>query len=352
MNKTIRILLLRSVRLTGLILFLLVTAYSSRVNAQQETGQVASPLGSVTRSVAAVTKANDQDERYRIGPGDVLDIRVFNRPLLSRDAVRVDGRGMIRMPLLEEEIDAACRTEGELAQEIAKRYLKYQRNPNVEVFVKDYNSQPVAVIGAVARPGQFRLQRRVRLLELLTYAGGPAERSGSRLNIVHAPARFQCSAAKDGQLAEAQKELEALTSYNLNDTLRGVDEANPYVEPGDIIDLPEADQVFIVGNIERPRSIPLKDQPITVSMAVAMAGGTLPDTKTSKIRVIRQTRGSAGKIEILVDLEAIKKHRAEDIALLANDIVEVPTAGGKRLLRSLIGGVVSSGARLPVQIIR
>jgi len=39
-----------------------------------------------------------QDDRYRIGPGDVLDIRIFNRPQLSREAVRVEGSGMIRMP--------------------------------------------------------------------------------------------------------------------------------------------------------------------------------------------------------------------------------------------------------------
>ena len=41
-----------------------------------------------------------QDDRYRIGPGDVLDIRIYIRPQLSRDAVRVEGNGMIRMPLI------------------------------------------------------------------------------------------------------------------------------------------------------------------------------------------------------------------------------------------------------------
>ena len=64
------------------------------------------------------------DDRYRIGPGDVLDIRILNRPHLSRDAVRVEGNGMIRMPLIEVEIQAACRSEGELAKEICAGLFK------------------------------------------------------------------------------------------------------------------------------------------------------------------------------------------------------------------------------------
>src|SRR5687767_9883985 len=83
----------------------------------QDAPQTSAPAVT-TASLAAADSAtpplNETDERYRIGAGDVLDIRVFNRPQLSREAVRVDGRGMIRMPLIEEEIQALCLTEGEL----------------------------------------------------------------------------------------------------------------------------------------------------------------------------------------------------------------------------------------------
>src|SRR5215831_15795298 len=83
---------------------------------------------------ATVTQTS---ERYRIGAGDVLEIRVYNRPQLSRDAVRVEGNGMIRMPLIEGEIQAACKTEGELAKEISTRYARYYRNLPVDVFIKE-----------------------------------------------------------------------------------------------------------------------------------------------------------------------------------------------------------------------
>jgi len=124
---------------------------------------------------AAQTRAQESntDSRYRIGPGDVLEIRVLRAPELSRDAVRVDQSGMIRMPMWNDDVRAACLTEGELAQHIAKLYLKYKRDPHVDVFVKEFQSQPVAVTGAVHAASNFKLQRQVRLLELLSFAGEP-----------------------------------------------------------------------------------------------------------------------------------------------------------------------------------
>src|SRR5678816_2352617 len=125
-----------------------------------------------------------QDDRYRIGAGDVLDIRIYNRPQLSREAVRVEGSGMIRMPLIEAEIQAACMTEGELAKEVSTRYARFYKNLQVDVFIKEYHSKQVAIIGAVNEQSRFELQRRVRLLELLTYARGPSAKAGQTINVL------------------------------------------------------------------------------------------------------------------------------------------------------------------------
>lgn len=310
---------------------------------------VASQSSSVTSSAASTASpdSSQKDERYRIGPGDVLDIRVFNRPQLSRESVRVDERGMIRMPLLEDDIQAGCRTEGELALEIATHYLKYQRNPHVDVFIKEYNSQPVAVIGAVNKPGQFQLQRRVRLLELLSFAGGHSEKAGGRINIIRAPGVSLCE--RQATVTPDENLSEGFISYNLSDTLQG--KANPFVRPGDVITLIEAEQVFVVGNVYRPSAIALKE-PVTVSGAIAMSGGVLPATKSEKIRIIRQVPGSMNKTEIAVDLNAIKKHQAQDIALQAGDIVEVPTSTGKSVLRSLAGIIAPTASMTAIQVIR
>jgi polysaccharide export outer membrane protein len=337
--------------LMALLLFISLSSASAQqppvtsVNAAQTP-----PASAVAQTPKATVAAKmDRDDRYRIGPGDVLDIRVFNKAILSRDNVRVNGNGMIRMPLIDDDILAACRTEGELAKEVATRYLKYQRNPQVDVFVKEYQSQPVAVIGAVNQPSQFKLQRRVKLLELLAFANGIAERAGRSVNVVHGePTGVVCQSATPA--AEEDFIKTGLNSYKLKDTLEGVEQANPYIQPGDIIYVPDADQAYVVGNVMRPRAIPLRE-PVTITQAIAMAEGLRPDSKKDKVRIVRQEPGGMGKNEMIVDLKAIEKRQAPDVVLQANDIVDVQVNSGKQLLKSFIGAIVPSVGNLPTRII-
>jgi polysaccharide biosynthesis/export protein len=292
------------------------------------------------------------DERYRIGPGDVLDVRVFNRPQLSRDAVRVDGRGTIRMPLIDEDIPAACRTESELAQDIATRYLKYQRHPHVDVFVKEFNSQPVAVIGAVNQPGRFQLQRRVRLLELMAFAGGPSERAGGRIQIVRTSGVATCESSLEAHpAADGESQGGGLIALDMNATLRGDEGSNPYMMPGDVVSVPEAEQAFVVGNVLRPSAVSLKE-PVTVSRAIAMAGGVMPDSKLDKVRIVRQEPRGGSKSEFFVDIKAIDKWQAEDVRLQPGDIVEVQASGGRRFLRTLLSAIAPAAANAPVRVIQ
>ena len=284
------------------------------------------------------------DDRYRIGPGDVLDIRVYNRPQLSRDAVRVEGNGMIRMPLIESDIQASCLTEGELAKEISTRYARFYKNLQVDIFIKEYHSKQVAIIGAVNEQSRFELQRRVRLLELLTYAKGPSSKAGQTINIVHSTAASPCKQTDENDTSAA------FTSYKLSDVLAGDPKSNPYLEAGDIVTLPEADQVYVVGNVFMPLTISLKE-PITLTRAIAMAGGLKQDTSKDKIRVLRQEPGTTIRKEIIVDLYAIEKKRSEDLALAPNDIIDVPTSAGKSFLRSLVQGVVPGVGQLPVRVV-
>lgn len=323
--------------ITNFFLISLISMVCIEVSAQQPATATL-----VTPTPAGAT-STIEDDRYRIGPGDVLDIRIYNRPNLTRENVRVEGNGMFRMPLIENEIQGACKTEGELAKEISTRYARFYKNLQVDVFIKGYHSQQVAIIGAVNEQSRFELQRRVRLLELLTYAKGPSGKAGQTINIVHSTAPSICKQKTDD-------EIEAFSSYKLSDTLLGDPKANPYLEAGDIVTLPEADQVYVVGNVYHPMTIPLKD-PITLSEAIAMAGGAKLDTKKDKIRIVRREPGSTAKKEMIVDLSAIEKKRAEDIALLPNDIIDVPLSTGKSLLRGMVTGGAQSITQLPVMVI-
>jgi polysaccharide export outer membrane protein len=318
--------------LSVIVLVLIANSIAFAQNPANTTASAATPP-------TPIVNAASDFERYRIGPGDVLDIRIYNRPQLSRDAVRVEGNGMIRMPLVDAEIQAACRTEGELARDISSRYSRYYKNLQVDV------SRQVAVIGAVNDQARFQLQRPIRLLELLTYAKGVSAKAGQTINIVHSDAPSLCK-----QQDEAANDQTPFSSYKLSDTLMGDPKANPYLEAGDIVTIPEADQVYVVGNVNSPVAIPLKE-PISLSRAIAMAGGVRQDTKKDKIRVLRQTPGSSSKQELIVDLSAIEKKRAEDPLLQANDIIDVPTSASKAFLRSLVSGVVPSVSQLPVRVV-
>ena len=321
-------------------------------------------LGALAAAVLLAAPAPAQQpaagDQYRIGARDVLAIRVAAPdiiPQFSSDAMEVDECGMI--PLLSvqseerNEVRAAGMTTGELQEQLRKFYTKYKRNPQVVVKVKEYNSQPVAINGAVVKPGQFQLRRPVRLLELVQfYAGGPTERAGGRVQVARIPAPAMCGsqAAPSTAAVIDDATTPSFLSFNLSETLKAAEGANPYLQPGDVVTLPEAKEAYVVGNVLHPGPVLLREDKLTVSRAIAMAGGAVQDTKKNKIRIVRQEAG--GQREIVVDLNAINKRQAEDVALLPNDIVEVPVSGGKRLFRSLIGAVVPSVGQMPVQIIR
>ena len=321
----------------SLFAVVLLLMMSSVLFAQQSTTNAAAA------TAASAVNGITEDDRYRIGPGDVLEIRVYNRPNLSRDGVRVEGNGMFRMPLIDTEIQAACKTEGEIAKELSVKYAKFYKNLQVDVFIKEYHSKQVAIIGAVNEQSRFELQRRVRLLELLTYAKGPSPKAGQTINIVHSTAPSMCR-------TNTEDEISAFSSYRLSDTMIGDPKANPYLEAGDIVTLPDADQVYVVGNVYTPLTIPLKE-PITLSRAIAMAGGIKQDTKKDKIRIVRQEPGTMAKKEMVVDLIAIEKKQADDVALMPNDIIDVQLSTGKSVLRGLVMGGAQSVTQLPVRII-
>src|SRR5215213_399463 len=301
--------------------------------AQQQVANTTAATSSASGASSDGQRAAAGDQ-YRIGPRDVLTIRVTAPdivPQFSSDAMEVNECGMI--PLLsvqneeQNEVKAAGMTTNELQEQLRKFYTKYKRNPQVVVKVKEYNSQPVAINGAVVRPGQFQLRRPVRLLELVQfYAGGATERSGGRIQIARMPALGMCDAkpanATSAQTAAVIDEAAgpSFLTFKLEDTLKADERANPFLQPGDVITLPEAKEAYVVGNVLRPGPIPLRDDHLTISRAIAMVGGFMPDSKKEKVRIVRQEANGSSK-EIFVDMRAIDKHQAEDIGLLPIQVI-------------------------------
>ncbi len=340
-------------------LTVLVLSLSSIVVAQTPSSTQPRPLIPQTAPAELSNPAapgsnseSGEDLSYRIGPGDELDVRVFGRAELSR-VTRVDNYGNIRLPFLKE-IKASCYSEAELAGIIAEGYKKYLKDPQVDVMVKEYRSQPVAVIGAVTHPGRFQLQRRARLLELITFAGGPQNRAAATIHIVHNSEHDHCAQKSDtgpGANGEKPESLSfGITSIKLRDVLTGVPEANPFIQPGDVISVPEADQIFVTGSVYKPGaySMPAK---ITLTQAVALAGGVNAEG-SGRIRLVREQPGNGERKETVYNLSDINKRKIPDVTLMPNDIVEVPGSTLKTASRGILGVSIGMLNSLPYFILR
>jgi protein involved in polysaccharide export with SLBB domain len=185
---------------------------------------------------------------------------------------------------------------------------------------------------------------------LVFHAGGPSGRAGRKVQVLSTFQEDNCKGLTSAGTQPREADEEVVT-YDLSELLRGNSEANRYVNPGDIINVPAAEEVIILGNVLRPASIPVVE-PITMARAIAMVGGTLPNSKKDKIRVTRQLPGQPGTTEFLVDLKAPDKSQGENFLLQGGDIVEVSTKSGlQTVLKNLANNVVPMISRAPIPVI-
>jgi protein involved in polysaccharide export with SLBB domain len=183
----------------------------------------------------------------------------------------------------------------------------------------------VVVYGAVRAPGRVELRRRVRLAEVLAISGGVTERASGTVRIIHSGAQCSQPGITDRELTDSSRSLKSDT-YALSGLQRREAGANPYLEGGEIVIVTELKPIYVVGSVLTPREIFLKE-PVTLVQAIKLAGGELRDAQISQVAIHRQKKDAAGSIWIQANLEAIRKHRAEDLILQPYDIVIVPSLG-------------------------
>lgn len=177
---------------------------------------------------------------------------------------------------------------------------------------------PVTVIGAVHNPVRFELQRRLRLIEAIALAGGLSEKYGGTIRIEHSAAAATCAKSISH---DSPARVESFELYRLDDVLG--DKANPYLNPGDMINVSEAERVLVTGNVTRPQIVLLRNS-LTLTQALALAGGTLTGSKKERVTITRRAFGAKEQTVTTVNLNAIEKRRAQDITLQPGDIVYVP----------------------------
>jgi polysaccharide export outer membrane protein len=318
--------------------------------------QVPSP----TQSSSSVD--NQGIRNYLLGPGDILDVRIFGQPDLNSTA-EIDSDGNISsLPFLETPIPAKCRTEKEVQRDIAAAYGKYLKKPQVSVRIAQRNSrQPATVFGAVRQPTRIQMARKVRLNELMAASGGFTERAAGTIQILHTEPVMCPAPGEEADAAPIDGTRIPLTLVKISELRSGKLDANPVIRPGDYILVTEAEPVYITGSVIAPQGIFMREQ-LTLGRALAMVGGARKEAKTTDVRIYRQKPGSPEQDTIHVDYTAIKKKEKPDVLLEAYDIIEVPEAGmfsstriGTTLMGAVSGlfnsAVSASGQVLPTRVL-
>lgn len=280
---------------------------------------------------------NQGIRRYRIGPGDILDVRVFGQPDLT-STVEVDEDGNVSsLPFVEDPIPALCRNEREVQKLITDAYAKYILKPRVSVRITERRSRPPAIVyGAVRMPSRVQMNRRLRLLEVITTAGGITQNANGTVEILHTVPpmclEIEDAIATSGVASvvaanhRKESDIGTLETYKITDLKGGSAENNPYIRPGDIVIVNEGEPVFVTGMVVRPDAVVIKDE-LTMTRAIAMVGGMQKMANTSQVHIYRKTAGKLSQEPMRIDYDAIRKGKAPDVLLQAYDIIDVRPAG-------------------------
>lgn len=282
---------------------------------------------------------------YVIGPGDLLRVSVYDAPDLSRE-VRVSAEGFIRLPLLPSRVRADGLTPDELADQLVRAFFARQllRDPQVTVLVKEYRSRPVAVLGAVRRPGMVPVFGPTTLLQVLSEAEGLTEAAGALIYVTRGGALVAAPATS----RRSEKPTEPRTRVvKVRDLLEMRDPAaNLPIYAGDMITVPRAGIIYVVGAVHKPGGFMLRGERerLTVLQAVALAENLTGTARPAEAVIVRRPSGSDKEEAIPVDIRKVMARKAPDPALEANDILFVPDSLAKKGLRRAMEAAIQIAA--------
>lgn len=279
--------------------------------------------------LAALSSKKDPYRDYRIGPEDLLEITVFEDEKLNK-TVRVTSQGNISFPLL-----GILKVKGLTATELEKELRdllaeKYFQDPHVSVFIREYRSQRISVMGAVEKPNTFEVTGQKTILDMLAMAGGLKTEAGRLLFLIR-PFALEDEAAKNEPQPESPTPKAMV--IDLDQLLvKGDLSLNLPLSHGDVINVPSSGKVFVGGEVRSPGGFPLGGKRLTLSQALALAGGLKTEAAGGQTRVFRYSGKGNEKEILVVDAYAIQQGKAEDLLLEENDMIIVPKSGTKAAL--------------------
>lgn len=334
---------MRGFYITGLIIMFstIVLAGQAQVPTQPQRPVLrpALPQDEFITNRPSNTPTSSPGQEYRVGPDDLVEVTVFEAPDLG-GASRVTASGTITLPLVGP-IDVAGHTIREVEQSVEHALKeKYVNDPHATVFVREYASQPVSIIGAVKLPGIYQIKGDKTLYDMLAQAQGLDAEAGNTIQVIRAKSR---SASSDDASDPAET-----VSINIQDLMEnGKTELNVPIHAGDTINVLRAGSIFVEGEVMRPNEFVLRNgKNVTVAQAIALANGMTKDARRKDCLVIRYHKDGSRE-EIKADAGKILRGEAMDITMLPNDILFVPASKVKpAALRALDSTIAVAMGRI------
>jgi polysaccharide export outer membrane protein len=279
------------------------------------------------RNPDAATDTNVAHETLLIGPGDLLQITVLDESDLSRK-VRVRDSGEITIPFIGS-VQVGGLNTAEASTAIARKYIdgQFLRHPEVSVFVEEYSTQSVSVLGQVVHPGPVSISTGRSLVDVIAMAGGLTDVADRHITIERGGA--------------SRGLVEVFLSNRAEDAFN----ANVEVLPGDKILVPKAGIVYVLGDVGRPGGYVMQNNSrMTVLQAVAMAAGVNRTGSEAHARIIHNSNGKFQEREL--PLKEIEAGTAPDELLQADDVIYIPFSFGKNVLMGTNSIVAATSSAL------
>jgi len=251
---------------------------------------------------------------YALGPGDKLEIEILGETGTRTDTF-VTPDSKIYFDLLPG-IDVKGKTTTLLREEMQKMLVKYYKQPQVSLTLREVSSQRVWVLGRVNAPGIYPLNRPLRVLDAVTQAGGlfTSRFTGTTEELADLSHSFLMRGGK-------------MLPVNFQKLIREGDLANNiYLEPDDFIYLPSSltNEVYVLGAVTEPRPVGFMNE-MNLITALGRGLGIRPDADLSHVTIVR---GSLTEPKIAtVDAKQIIQGKATNVRLEPGDIVFIPGAG-------------------------
>ncbi|MDA1314369.1 MAG: polysaccharide export protein [Acidobacteria bacterium] len=281
-----------------------------------------------------------------LGPHDEITVHVAGSDEVSNTPIRIGPDGYINIPFAGRFLAAGATVE-DLEIKIAAGLARYLREPQVSVSIERVQSRPVTVLGAVRAPGVLQVEGQKTLLEVLSLAGGVRDDSGYQIKIVRrqqvGPLDLPGAAPDEtGRFYVAEVDLAALMEAEHP-------EYNIFVQPHDVITVPRARMVFVIGEVTRAGGFALSErESVSVLQALALAGGLGHSPALRRAKILRPIDDAPRKQEIALDLKSIMAGTAADVELLQDDILFVPKSGTTAAAKAAARAAVSIGSGITI----